>query len=106
MKQNTPIGAGQPIRAVGIPWFLESDFAQIKATMEDAQKLHATWVEWHGAAQQTEKTYQSQGFLVVRAVLAPDEFAAWCRSSGHRLDAKGRSQYAGWIAVKKHGQAH
>ena len=106
MKNNTPIGAGLPIRAVGLPWYRKEDFARLKAMMVDAAKLHDTWPKWHTAAQQAEEAYRRMGYTVVRAVLIPEDFAAFCHSHGLGFDAQARTQFASSIAVQQHGNTH
>ena len=34
------------------------------------------------------------GHVIVRAIIKPEEFAAWCRANGLKLDAKARSQWS------------
>jgi hypothetical protein len=102
-KDNTPARSGLPVSAIGMPWFRREDFAIIKTLMVDAEKLHQTWDAWHLAAQQNEQRLKAQGHVVIRAVLIPDEFATWCKARGLRLDAKGRMEFAAFIA---HQQNH
>lgn len=106
MKRNAPTLHSDQVRAAAIPWFLEEDFTDIKAIMEDAVKLHKTWVEWHVAAQKFEKLKQASGVITIRVVLRPVEFVDFCRKRGLRLDAHARSQFAALGAMEQYGKTH
>jgi len=106
MKTNTPVGAGLPVRAVGLAWYRQEDFARIKAMMSDAGKLHDTWADWHAAAQQTEDAYRGMGYTVVRALLIPEDFMAFCRLRGLDVNAQARTEFANSVAIKQHGNTH
>ena len=80
-----------PIRAAGLPWFEPETFDQVKALMEDRDRLHRSYAEWLIDAERTEDQLRRRGDLVVRAYLRPDEFPQWCRANGHDVDAQGRT---------------
>lgn len=106
MKNGDTGGPGLPIRVTGMPWFRREDFPRIKSLMEDGQRLHRTWEEWHAAAQKGEQSLQAQGHVVHRAVLLPDEFVAWCAARGIGLNAKSRMHFAALTAHEAHKNTH
>lgn len=107
MTENTDsTGASAPVRATAMAWFRREDFAQIKAMMADGHKLHRTWEQWSAAAESGEKHFQATGVVVIRVLIIPDEFAAWCRLRGRDLDAKARIDFAVEMAGNQHGTTH
>lgn len=90
------------ISALGIPWYELEDWPAIKALMSDADKLHRTHAEWRIAAEQLERKLQRDGALVVRAVIRPAEFAAWCAERGLDINANARNLFASHVAVEKY----
>jgi len=95
-----------PIRAVGMVWYSLEHFDEIKAMMEDGNKLHRTYSEWRLAAEQGERKFRREGNLVVRAHLVPDAFRQFCSERGLNLNAEARNQFASWVALKEHGTTH
>jgi hypothetical protein len=89
------------ISAMGIVWYREEDYLRILKIMSDAHVLPDTYADWKRIAETTERQMQSRGVLVVRAVIDLDEFPAWCRTRGLKLDAMARNQYASYVAMLK-----
>lgn len=90
----------QPVRAVGMPWFRPDTFGTMRAMFEDGHKLHRTYDEWLRAAEVGRKAQEVKGMRVVRAYLDQNEFPAWCKAQGLKLDANGRMQFASWVAYQ------
>ncbi|MCG6203672.1 hypothetical protein LPW26_03400 [Rhodopseudomonas sp. HC1] len=90
----------QPIRAMGIPWYERDSYDRILQVMQDAHVLPATFEDWQQLARKVERTGQSSGTIVVRAVINPDEFVAWCRGRRLNVDAEARMTFANEAAYK------
>ena len=92
------------ISAVGIAWYRESDYPRILQIMEDADLLHATFLEWQKAAEQAERMSERNGTPIIRAIIDPQEFPAWCRARGLNVDAGARMAFANEFArgLSKH----
>lgn len=97
---------GMPIRCAGMAWYEASSYEQVKAIMEDGHKLPSTFKDFLRQAESMEHKLKGEGVLVVRAIILPGEFEAWCRANGQRVNAEGRMAFANWIAYKTHGQTH
>src|SRR5690606_39788653 len=54
---------------LGIPWYRESDYAEIRRVMIDGDSLPPTYFEWFRNAVQLEKSQQDNGVKVVRVML-------------------------------------
>ncbi len=79
---------------VALSWYRAEDYDRILEIMEDADKFHSTYDEWLKAAERGERELKGKGHVVIRAMLDPDEFTAWCREKGLKLDAQARTQFA------------
>lgn len=79
---------------IGIAWYRESDYPRILEIMEDADRLPETFAEWEKAARNGEREGQAKGLTVVRAIIDPQTFPAWCRARGLNVNANGRMAFA------------
>jgi hypothetical protein len=89
------------IRVMGICWYLKKDYPRILEIMADAYVLQSTYAGWKQMAKMAERKLQTQGYVVVRAMIDPDDFPAWCHAHGVKPDAKGRNLYAADVARRK-----
>jgi hypothetical protein len=69
--------------------------------MADADRLPKTFASWLEKADRAEREFKRRGD-VVRAIIDPDNFPAWCQSRGlKRLDAQARTLFANYVAAGK-----
>lgn len=95
---------GQKIQAVGMSWFHEADYAAARAIMSDAPNLPPTFAAWTLIAEQRERELTAQGHKVIRAIIDPKAFAAWCASRGYaNIDARARIAFASEYAASQIG---
>lgn len=47
------------LRAIGISWFAEEDYAAIRSISEDGHKMPGTWKEWLKGAEEMEQKARS-----------------------------------------------
>ncbi len=90
----------QPVLVVGMAWYLEEDFEEVKGVMADGHTLHRTYAEWLKAASRGEEHQRSAGHFVVRAIIRPQEFKQWCQSRGLNIDSKARTAFANERAME------
>lgn len=88
------------IRAAGISWYRREDYPRALDIMEDAHVLPPTCDEWERKAERQEREWQSRGFVVVRAIIDPEQFPAWCARRGLHVDAKARMRFANEVAFR------
>lgn len=86
------------VSVIGMAWYLEEDFEQIKRLMADGHTLHRTYAEWLKAATFGEEQQRRAGGVVVRAIIRPQEFKDWCQSRGLNIDSKARMAFANHCA--------
>ena len=88
------------VSALGMPWYEREDYPRILEIMADADKLPDTHADFVKRAELGERQLKSQGHIVVRAVIKPDEFAGWCAVRGLKLDAQARMRFGSEAAAK------
>ena len=85
----------------GRAWYEERDYPRILQIMEDADRLPGNYARWREKAEDSERELRGRGYEVVRAMISPDTFPAWCRSHGKRVDARARILFANYVAAGK-----
>ena len=83
---------------VGLPWFREEEFDEIKRSMADGDTAFTTYSDWLEAARRSEHHQLRAGHRLVRATIRPQAFQAWCQSRDLALDAASRKLFANWYA--------
>lgn len=82
------------VHVMGIAWYRESDYPEILRIMADRHLLPPTHREWKQKAERLEREQTGKGVRVVRAVIDPKTFPAWCAAAGLDIDAKARMEFA------------
>lgn len=95
-----------PIRAMGLAWYNREDYARILQIMEDADKLPPTYEKWLYSAQKVESQSKRNGTVVVRAIIDPDEFIAYCARHDLKVDAQARMRFASERAAEQVRSTH
>ena len=86
--------------ATGMVWFQPENYERLAGMFEDHAGISSTYEEWFYAAECRRQELEKSGVRVLRVDLDPDEFPAWCKSVGMRLNAESRKAYASYIACK------
>lgn len=58
------------------------------------EDMPSTYAEWKRLANNAEKELQRRGIQVVRAVIDPEDFFAFCRDNALDVNAKARERFA------------
>lgn len=88
---------------IGLPWFVESSYARVRAMMADADNLPASYDVWREGAEQGEKNTRGDGIATTRVHLDGNlliEFIEWCRVRDLPLDGKARHRFAKAFTVR------
>jgi hypothetical protein len=86
----------------GIVWYRQKDYDRLLTMFEDAHKLPRTYEDWLKWAKTDEQRVRKSGTWVVRAIIDPDTFPAWCESKKLKMDARGRKSFAAEKAKEAH----
>jgi hypothetical protein len=90
------------VSVTGMVWYRAEDYDRLKAMFTDGGVLADTFDEWHESAQAALDTLTGEGITVLKAFIAPDAFAEWCRNRGMEMNAIARSAYASDYAAAKY----
>jgi hypothetical protein len=78
----------------GISWFEREDYPRILEIMADADVFPPTYEAWTKKAEHDQRRTEAAGFTVVRVIIKPEEFIAWCTRNDMAVDAKARTAFA------------
>jgi len=106
-RKKEALKMNMTISAIGLPWYEASTFGQCMALMADRQRLFQSYETWLQAALITERNCKAEGKTVVRAIIEPEAFKAWCahHRPGLDINAEARIQFASMVA-KNHAVDH
>jgi hypothetical protein len=91
------------VRAIGIAWMREEDYPALLRIFEDGH-MFGSWEEWSQRAETTEKQFQREGVIVLRAYLYPATFPAWCAARNIAPGREARTQFGIEFAEERYGR--
>lgn len=91
------------VRAVGIAWYRQEDYAKIRKVMIDRRKLPDTYKQWLKKANQAFKILTTEDNLVEKIYIDPESFPDWCAKRGMNTNAEARTTFANESVAKKYG---
>lgn len=97
---------GPPVSAAGIAWYKRADYSRILEIMDDREVFSPTFDKWQSKAEDTERQMKARGFVVVRAHIDPEHFAAWCAANDLNVDAKARTRWGNEAARRHFASGH
>jgi hypothetical protein len=77
----------------GMAWYNEKDYPKLRLLFTDgaeATKFPGFYDEWLANAEEAEQREGARGLEVIRAVIEPAAFAAWCKLRKISPDANAR----------------
>ena len=80
-------------RSVGA-WFRREDYPAIKALSPTEYNLPDTFDEWNEIATSQVAEMESNGMLVEKVIINPQEFALWCKTRNVKPDGPSRARFA------------
>ena len=81
-------------RVIGMPWYRAEDYARLREMMADPHAMAAGFDAWQASAMNNERVAKDAGLSVVRVLIEPDAFAAWCSARSLPLDGSARMGFA------------
>jgi hypothetical protein len=88
------------IAAMGISWFERDDYPRILQIMQDAHIFPADYDAWQQKAERQQRDAEARGLRVMRIVVKPDQFIAWCARNRLNVDAEARKRFAAEGAMR------
>jgi hypothetical protein len=71
---------------VGIPWFEPQEYARILEIMNYPADMSRDYERWRELAENRQRGRKGQKLFVVRVVVHPEEFVAWCTAKAIQPD--------------------
>ncbi|MGQ0502051.1 MAG: hypothetical protein ACT4P0_05485 [Panacagrimonas sp.] len=86
-----------------IPWYTREHYEEIRRTMADGAAMFRDYRRWLAAAKDNVARVEAQGYRVLKVVIEPEAFLAWCRRQGKRPDLDARLGFASELAEQEAG---
>jgi hypothetical protein len=78
----------------GMAWYKEKDYPKLRLLFTDGAKFPEFYDGWLASAEEAQQQESARGLEVVRVVIEPTAFAAWCKLRKISPDSKARKTYA------------
>lgn len=65
-----------------VSWFTRDEYDALRRLLPNVDNLPNTFDEWSEATAKQIAELESHGIIAEKAIIHPQEFAAWCRASG------------------------
>ena len=82
---------------VGLTWYTEETWAQVKATAKDPDRFENSFPEWKAMAFSAKRDILRTGVRAVEYQIEPQEFFAWCVLNNQENNAEARAEF---VSVK------
>lgn len=84
----------QPLNLeISIAYYKEGDWERFLESIDDRDKMHKTWKEWHTSFLKTKNELMTQGFKVHEFVVDIDKLNNYCRIRRIKNDGSARSRF-------------
>ena len=78
---------------IGVTWYTEETWAQVKATAVDPECFEDTFAKWKAMAVAARRNFQRSGVLALECQIVPEEFFAWCAQNNQENNSTARGEY-------------
>lgn len=78
---------------IGLTWYTEESWAEVKSTATDPECFEATFPQWKAMAVKAQREFLRSGVHAIECQISPQEFAAWCALNGQENNATARAEY-------------
>lgn len=79
--------------SVGVGWYIEEEWAKVKATAVDAERFEATYPEWVQMAEESLVKMHAAGLMAEKCYVQADVLLAWCLDHNKPNDAPARATF-------------
>ena len=86
-------GKEQARPALGVAWYTEEEWGQVKAAATDPERFEATYGEWCAMATKAVAGLEAAGVSPVRIFVTIHELLSWCLLKDRPNDAFSRAQF-------------
>lgn len=90
---------------IGVTWYTEETWAQVKAMAADPECFEESFSEWKAMAVAARRNFQRSGVLTLECQIVPDEFLAWCTLHNQENNAASRAEFVAEKLSAVHNKA-
>jgi hypothetical protein len=78
---------------VGVTWYTEETWAQVKATATDPECFEDSFPKWKAMAVATVREFLRSGVQAIECQINPEEFSAWCTLNNEVNNSAARAEF-------------
>ena len=78
---------------VGLTWYNEDSWAQVKAVATDPERFEESFLEWEKMAVAARREFQRSGARALAFHIIPQEFFDWCSLNSKDNNAESRAEF-------------
>jgi len=78
---------------IGVTWYTEETWAQVKATAIDPECFEQSFEKWKAIAIKARREFQRSGVRALECQIVPEEFFAWCAQHNQENNSTSRAEY-------------
>lgn len=78
---------------VGLTWYTEETWAQVKAMATDPEVFEESFSQWKAMAVSARREFQRSGVRAIEFPIVPEEFFAWCAENDKENNATTRAEF-------------
>lgn len=78
---------------IGLTWYTEETWAQVKATATDPECFEASFAKWKTMAVAARREFQRSGVMALECRIDPQEFFAWCAQHQQENNSTSRGEF-------------
>ena len=78
---------------IGVTWYTEETWSQVKATATDPECFEASFPKWHAMAISARREFQRSGVLALEFQIIPQDFFDWCALNNQENNAAARAEF-------------
>lgn len=78
---------------IGVTWYTEETWAQVKATATDPECFEESFQEWEAMAVKARREFQRSGVRAIECQIVPGEFFQWCALHNQANNSASRAEF-------------
>jgi hypothetical protein len=78
---------------IGVTWYTEETWNQIKATASDPECFEDSFPKWEAMAIKARREFQRSGVRAVEFHIIPEDFFAWCALNSQENNSTSRAEF-------------
>jgi hypothetical protein len=87
---------------VGVGWYVEEEWAKVKAAAADPERFEEAYAEWVQVAESALAELRAAGVNAEKCYIVAEELLAWCIAHGKPNDGASRAEFVAEQGRKSH----